>query len=126
MQTENDTPKPEDSPEQVTGEGCPEATCSAWIPIAERLPKVGRRVLVCLEYGEGRRHITIASWQPAKSIDANYWEDVPDDWEDEDGETITNPNDLWLENPLEIEQCGFVENVTHWMPIPSLPNAQTD
>lgn len=28
MQTENDTPKPEDSPEQVTGEGCPEATCS--------------------------------------------------------------------------------------------------
>jgi hypothetical protein len=29
MQTENDTSKPEDSPEQVTGEGCPEATCSA-------------------------------------------------------------------------------------------------
>jgi hypothetical protein len=29
MQTENDTPKPEGSPEQVTGEGCPKASCSA-------------------------------------------------------------------------------------------------
>jgi len=30
MQTENDTSKPEDSPKQVAGEGCPEATCSAY------------------------------------------------------------------------------------------------
>ena len=29
MQTEDDTPKPEDSPEQMTGEGCLGATCSA-------------------------------------------------------------------------------------------------
>lgn len=28
MQTENDTPKPEDSPEQEAGEGCSGATCS--------------------------------------------------------------------------------------------------
>ena len=28
MQTENDTSKPEDSPEQETGEGCSGATCS--------------------------------------------------------------------------------------------------
>jgi hypothetical protein len=27
MQTENDTPKPEDSPQQETGEGCSGATC---------------------------------------------------------------------------------------------------
>lgn len=32
MQTENDTSKPEDSPEQQTGEGCPEATCYALLP----------------------------------------------------------------------------------------------
>lgn len=29
MQTENDTSKTEDSPQQETGEGCPAATCSA-------------------------------------------------------------------------------------------------
>ena len=29
MQTKNDTPKPEDSPEQETGEGCPEASCAS-------------------------------------------------------------------------------------------------
>lgn len=33
MQTENDTPKPEDQPKQETGEGCSGATCSAlWNP----------------------------------------------------------------------------------------------
>jgi len=32
MQTENDTSKPEDSPQQEAGEGCSEATCSAsWV-----------------------------------------------------------------------------------------------
>jgi len=30
MQTENDTSKPEDSPQQEAGEGCSGATCSAW------------------------------------------------------------------------------------------------
>jgi hypothetical protein len=37
MQTENDTSKPEDSPEQVTGEGCSGATCSAFI-LAKKCP----------------------------------------------------------------------------------------
>jgi len=38
MQTENDTPKPEDSPEQATGEGCSGATCSASLfPVAYRI-----------------------------------------------------------------------------------------
>jgi hypothetical protein len=32
MQTENDTSKPEDSPQQETGEGCSGASCSAsWV-----------------------------------------------------------------------------------------------
>jgi hypothetical protein len=37
MQTENDTSKPEDLPEQVTGEGCPGATCSALEFLAQEL-----------------------------------------------------------------------------------------
>ena len=67
--------------------------------------------------------MTIAKWQPAKTIDGQFWDDYPEEWEDDDGDTITNPTDLWVEYPLEIEQCGFVENVTHWMPLPFLPNA---
>jgi len=33
MQTENDTSKPEDSPQQEAGEGCPGATCSEFAGI---------------------------------------------------------------------------------------------
>jgi len=100
----------------------PATTCSAWISIAERYPKVGRRVLVCYQYTD-RRLMTIAKWQPAKTIDGQFWDDYPEEWEDADEDAITNPTDLWVEYPLEIEQCGFVENVTHWMPLPFLPNA---
>jgi len=124
MTSTNNTPPEQPDDQQPADEGLDDAICSAWTPVTERLPKVGRRVLVCLEYGENRRHITIASWQPAQSIDANYWEEYPEDWEEEDGDIITNPTDLWLENPLEVEQCGFVENVTHWMDLPSLPNGE--
>jgi hypothetical protein len=107
----------------TAGSDCPEATCSDWVVVSEQLPKVGRRVLVCCQYTE-RRLVTIAKWQPAKTIDGQFWDEYPEEWEDEDGDTITNPTDLWVEYPLEIEQCGFVENVTHWMPLPSQPNAK--
>ena len=90
MQTENDTTKPEDSPEQEAGEGCSGATCSAWVPITERLPKVGRRVLVCCQYTD-RQLITIAKWQPSKTIDGQFWDDYPEEWEDADEDLITNP-----------------------------------
>ena len=102
---------------------CPPATCSAWIPITERLPKVGKKVMVCCTYRD-RQFMTIAKWQPARTIDGQFWEDYPEEWEEEDEDMITNPTDLWVESPLEIEQCGFVENVTHWMTLPSLPNAE--
>ena len=100
-----------------------DALFGSWTPITERLPKVGRRVLVCCQYTD-RRLVTIAKWQPAKTIDGQFWDDYPAEWEDADEDTITNPTDLWVEYPLEIEQCGFVENVTHWMPLPSLLNSQ--
>jgi hypothetical protein len=97
-------------------------TCSAWTPITEKMPQVGRKVLVCGHYRNGNRWIACARWQPAKTIDAEMWDECPDDWEDEDGDTITNPHDLWLEESVELETTGFLENVTHWMEKPDLPN----
>jgi hypothetical protein len=41
MQTKNDTSKPKDSPEQVTGEGCPGASCSASSELLENLGEWG-------------------------------------------------------------------------------------
>ena len=35
MQTENNTSKPEDSPQREAGEGCSGATCSAWVEVSK-------------------------------------------------------------------------------------------
>jgi hypothetical protein len=40
MQTENDTSKPEDSPQQEAGEGCSGATCSAYSSACEAVAKI--------------------------------------------------------------------------------------
>jgi hypothetical protein len=99
-----------------------ETTADGWIPITGKMPKVGRKVIVCGHYSNGNRWMAFARWQPAKTIDAETWDEYPDDWEDEDGDTITNPHDLWLEESVELETTGFLENVTHWMEKPKMPN----
>ena len=100
-----------------------DALFGSWTPITERMPKSGRKVIVCGHYSNGNPWRAMARWQPAGTIDAEMWDEYPDDWEDEDGDRITNPHDLWLEESAELEQTGFLENVTHWMPLPILPNA---
>lgn len=107
--------------EETTGSDCPSTPCSAWIPLAERYPKACRRVLVCCEY-TNRRLITVAKWQPAGTIDGEFWDEYPEEWEDEETGAITNDKDLWVEYAIEIEQSAFLNTVTHWMPLPSLPN----
>lgn len=93
-----------------------------WIPTSEQMPPVGKKVIVCGHWQNGNRWLAMARWQPAKTIDASMWDEYPEDWEDEDGDAITNPHDLWLEESVELETTGFLENVTHWMPKPDLPN----
>lgn len=56
------------------------------------------------------------------SLDAEMWDDPPEDWWDEDGGMCVNPEDGWWELPVEIEQIAELKNVTHWMPLPSVPN----
>ncbi len=104
----------------------PGTTCSAWTSIAEKMPNVGRKVLVCGHYDNGNRWRATARWQPAETIDAEMWDEYPDGWEENELERVTNPNDLWLEEGVELEQYGFLENVTHWMPLPSLPNTPVE
>lgn len=100
----------------------PSTPCSAsWIRITDEIPNTGIKVIVCGHYSTGQQWRAMARWQPARTIDATYWDPYPEDWEDDDGNTITNPYDVWLEESVELEATGFLENVTHWMPLPSLP-----
>lgn len=96
-----------------------------WVDAATQKPKTGKKVIVCGHYGNGNRWRALAKWQPAGTIDAELWDETPDDWWDEDGNVCTNPHDVWFEESVELETTGFLENVTHWMPLPDMPNAQS-
>jgi hypothetical protein len=86
-------------------------------------PKVGKKVIVCGHWSNGNRWRTIATWQPAGSIDVTCWMILPEDWWDEDGNVCTNPTDEWSESPVEGKRSYGLENVTHWMPLPDMPNS---
>ena len=93
---------------------------SEWTDAATK-PPTGKKVIVCGIYKSGHRWRAMARWQPAGTIDASFWEEYPESWESDDGDTITNPDDIWLEESVELEQTGFLADVTHWMPVPELP-----
>jgi hypothetical protein len=94
-----------------------------WVPVAERLPKAGRRVFVTALNGV---HLwpTVGEYWPAGTMDASNWDDPPDEWWDEDGDKCTNPEPGWYESPLEPEMKYELTSVTHWMPLPPLPDTR--
>jgi hypothetical protein len=96
-----------------------------WIAVEDTMPPVGKKVIVAGYWSNGNRWRAMASWQPKGTLDANMWDEVPEDWEDDETKGATNPYDLWLEESVELETYGFLENVTHWMPLPSLPNTSS-
>jgi hypothetical protein len=83
-------PKPSDPIKQKTGEGCPEATCSAssWLPI-ETAPK---------------DKIEILAWSKRHGINVGI---------------LTH-----YKRPEMPSRKGGWFLPTHWMPLPSLPNAK--
>lgn len=95
---------------------------SAWEDASVCKPKSGRKVIVCGHWGNGHRWRTIAAWYPAGTLDATMWDDPPEEWWDEQENTATNPTDGWMEEPIEGERMYELENVTHWMLLPEMPN----
>lgn len=98
MQTENDTPKPEDSPQEKTGEGCSGATCSvSWIPATTKPTRWERKVLVWVVWPQ-------FGWPQWPEPKIGWWKNGPGCFAVDD---VENANHL----------------VTHWMDI-SEPNAK--
>ena len=80
---------------------CPLPEASGWIPVGERVPAEGIDVLVLRKLrrptARGKRHVILS---------ALYYDG---DWGAADGES-------WI----------GATSVTHWMPLPSLPEESTD
>ena len=55
MQTTNDTPKPEDSPQQEAGGGCSEATCSRVLNALRRLYDAADAYVACQDRATDER-----------------------------------------------------------------------
>jgi hypothetical protein len=75
MQTENDTTKPEDSPEQEAGEGCSGATCSANLsdggaafPVPLSLRQADGMPMTAAEFFEGGNGMTLRDYFAAQSL----------------------------------------------------------
>lgn len=99
-----------------------------WISAADRLPDPGRRVLVVAVPHDGKRARTIAEWIPAcwREDDGDleglsseydgerdcYW--WPAGWY-ESGGVVSDEPVMWL-----------LREVTHWMPLPALPDKPAD
>lgn len=74
-----------------------------WQPI-ETAPKDGTPILLsCVRDRTGKRCVALAWWDGGMWADAMYWSDA----------------DQQFSIPL------FVSNTTHWMPLPTPPNAQS-
>jgi hypothetical protein len=98
-----------------------DALFGVWVPVDERLPKAGLRVLVTALIGI---HVwrTVGEYWPAGTMDASNWDDPPEDWWDEDGDTCTNPEPGWYESQIETGINYQLHGVAHWMPLPAAPN----
>ncbi len=75
---------------------------SEWISVEERLPTMGRQVLVSVEY-DGKKYYALDEW--------DYYHERPVSFS---SETICT-GEGWQDHDFE--------DVTHWMPIPEPPNS---
>ena len=100
MQTENDTPKPEDSPKQEASEGCSGATCYADYMLPESAPR-DRKIMGFFED---------IGWNPA------CWSEVNQMWNIAycAGVPETNP-----EEPKWIERMVYADDLCWWREWPS-------
>lgn len=95
---------------------------SGWFSIADCLPESGRCVLAVLRYQEGGQVVIRAMYAPRHTLsEDNYgYGELFDGDYDEDTDTT-----YWHEGWYECSACEaywcLVEEVTHWMPVPSLP-----
>lgn len=103
-----------------------------WIPITERLPKPETEVMIVCN-DNGRRFITTAIHENGKQLSEEscwVWTDI---WEygryDEEHNDYFVPEGWWESHcftPDDVYNCMVDCEVTHWMPMPELPEEKTN
>jgi len=84
-----------------------------WVPVTHALPPLNKRVLVCRRNHAGGLYWTVGRYTDGKSWDASHFDDIPDEWYDEEGAQCHVPAG-WYEEPAEVEQISRLEAVMAW------------
>jgi hypothetical protein len=95
-----------------------------WVPVAERLPKPGQYVLAVFRYSTGKQVVIRAMHAPPKTLsEEDYGEFVTEGAEYDEATDTTYWQEGWYEcNDNEETHWRVNEEVTHWMPLPSVPS----
>lgn len=103
-----------------------------WIPVTERLPKPETEVMIVCN-DNGRRFIATAIHENGKQLSEEscwVWTDI---WEygryDEEHDDYFVPEGWWESRcftPDDVYNCMVDCEVTHWMPMPELPEEKNN
>lgn len=103
-----------------------------WIPVSERLPKSETEVMIACNRN-GYRFIATAIYEDGTLLteDSDWvWNDI---WEygryDEEHDDFIIPEGWWESRcftPDDVYNCMVDCEVTHWMPMPELPEEKTN
>ena len=91
-----------------------------WIPIEDRMPMAQQLVLIAYTKDGSRRAVTMGWYAPAKTVESGYFENEVDDEYNEATDTYYL-KEQWVDESRESEYHYSIGGVTHWMPLPELP-----
>lgn len=96
----------------------------AWVPVAERMPASGAKVLACYRNSHGHWRRICACWVAAKTEESNSESEIGE--YDESTDTYYDPEG-WYEQINNWDMYSAVAvhegEVTHWMPLPPPPQS---
>lgn len=95
---------------------------SNWIDVETALPPTQKRVLIAYTTTYNRRSVTIGWHCKARTIESSSLEGEVDEEYDEDADAYYM-KEQWVDESVESEYHYQISGVTHWMPLPTLPEA---
>lgn len=101
-------------------------TVQEWIPVTERLPDSGTKVMLCCKYTySGFPYVCCGFYAEAFKEECGCQYDCEIDYNEEDDAYYLKAG--WYETIMNWNDYSFVaieDSVTHWMPLPTPPKGE--